>query len=132
VCLSHFSQGTEKWEKPKKLIMSKHLIQQYLMEPVFGAVAVLLVVFWSKLTVRRNRPFEPTLWFVVRWGFILVTLSGYVFATLDKILKLHKEYPGLCSLSILTLLIIFVTVAAWDWRRSSIRERSSASTIIMK
>jgi hypothetical protein len=102
------------------------------MEPVFSAVAMLLVVLWSKLTVRRNRPFEPTLWFVVRWGFILVTLSGYVFASLDQILKVHKEYPGLCSLSILTLLIIFVTVAAWNWRRSSILERSSASTIIVK
>lgn len=99
--------------------MPRHFIQQYLMEPVFGAVAVLLAMVWSKLTVRRNRPFEPTLWFVVRWGFILVTLSGYVFATLDHIIKLHTEYPALCTIGIVTLVITFATIAAWDWRRSA-------------
>ena len=104
--------------------MSGHFVQQYLMEPVFGTVAVLLVMVWSKLTVRRNRPFEPTLWFVIRWGFILVTLSGYIFATLDRIFSLQKQYPAPCELCILVLITAFVTIAAWDWRRCVRLERN--------
>jgi len=72
--------------------MSRHSIEQYLTEPFFAALGVLLGMGWYKLVGRRNRQFEPTLWWLFRWTFVFLTACGYMFATLDALIRLCHSY----------------------------------------
>jgi hypothetical protein len=96
----------------------EHKIEPYAVMFVVPAVAVLMGMVWYKLTSRRNRPFEPTLWFVFRWGYILLVLSAPVWANLDRLIALHRSQPALFLVG--TVAALFVV---FDWRRAVRKER---------
>jgi hypothetical protein len=99
-------------------------IEPYVVAPVVAAASVLLCMAWSKLTVRRNRPFEPTLWFVFRWGFILLMAVAYFASVLGRVIRLSRIYPLLSGVCITVAVLAFLYIAALDWRRSARKERS--------
>ena|ERR1700690_1862358 len=104
-------------------------VEPYLVIVIVPAISVLLGMAWSKVTSRRNRPFEPTLWFVVRWGYIFLFLAGCGFLKLDDLLQLQTTNHKRFQLSLICLAlfaIVFVLVAAADWRRAVRKERASA------
>jgi uncharacterized protein YybS (DUF2232 family) len=62
------------------------------------AVSVLLGMAWYKLTSRRNCPFEPTLWCMFRWTFIIFVLIEVLLANLDNLLSFDHSHPMLFAL----------------------------------
>jgi hypothetical protein len=101
------------------------------LEPVlvlFGvpAVGVLLGMGWYKITTRIGRPFEPTLWFVFRWGYIFVFLSGVGASFLGKVLEWYSFDRLRFVLSMIAFalaLVCFFGLAIADWRRAVEKEQ---------
>ncbi len=104
--------------------MSRHSIEQYLAEPIIAGVGVLLAMAWYKVISRRGRPFEPTLWWLFRWAYVFLVASGYVFATLDALSRFFKVHSVLFALNAGVSLLLFVGLAAVDWKASRRRELS--------
>lgn len=103
--------------------MLGHTIEQYLTEPLFAGLATLMGMVWYKLTARRGRRFEPTLWWLFRWFFIFFTLLGYGLATLNYGIRLFKQYPAFAPLIAGLLIAGFIGLAASDWRHAVRREK---------
>ena len=98
--------------------MSRESIEPYVVGLAVPAIAVLMGMAWTKLTSRRNRPFEPTLWFVVRWGFILLLLSELPLANVDNLVSFHRSHPLLFVLGAVAAMFAVFTPAVLDWRRA--------------
>lgn len=106
-----------------RLLMSTHPTEPFIVELAVPAVGVLLAMGWYKLTSRRNRPFEPTLWFLFRWGFIVIVLTELVGENADYLLRLHRSNPGPFILGTVVAIIVVFTPAVLHWRRAVPKDR---------
>jgi hypothetical protein len=103
--------------------MPGHSIEPYIVGLGVPTLVVLMGLGWSKLTSRRNRPIEPTLWFVARWTFILLLLSEIPIANGDYLIGLHRRHPGFFAIVTVTSVFAVFTPAVFDWRRAVRKER---------
>jgi hypothetical protein len=68
-------------------------------------------------------PFEPTLWFLFRWGFIVIVLTELVSENADYLLRLHRSNPGPFILGTVVAIIVVFTPAVLHWRRAAPKDR---------
>jgi membrane-bound metal-dependent hydrolase YbcI (DUF457 family) len=105
------------------LVMPGQSIEPYIVGLAVPAAAVLMGMAWYKFTSRRNRKFEPTLWFAFRWGFILLLVGEIPLANADNLIRFHRSHPVLFVLGTLTALFLVFMPAVLDWRRAVKKER---------
>lgn len=112
--------------------MFSHSIEPYFVGIAIPTMAVLAGMGWYKLTNRRNRPFEPTLWFVFRWGFILLLLLELTLADVDALVAFHHSHTLLFWLATVVILFAVFASALVDWRRAVRKDREYAERLRFK
>lgn|SRR5579872_3548386 len=99
------------------------LIEPYLVAFGVPAIAVLMGMTWYKLTSRRTRPFEPTLWWMFRWSYIYLVLLAGVLSQVDYLVALYLAHPTLFIFGTVIFLFVIFTPAVLDWRRATRKEQ---------
>jgi hypothetical protein len=103
--------------------MLGHSIEPFVVGLALPAVSVLLGMAWYKLTSRRNRPFEPTLWLVFRWAFVIIVLIEVLLANVDNLISFHRSKPMLFAIGTASAILVVLTPAVIDWRLAARKER---------
>lgn len=107
-------------------------IKPYIVGTAIPTVGVLLGMGWYKLTNRRDRPFEPTLWFVFRWAFIFLLLLEPPMAYADFLVAFHHTHPILFWLATVVVLFAVFTPAVFDWRRAARKDKEYAEKLKLR
>jgi len=104
------------------MVTIQHLFEDYLTEPLFAGLGVLLGMAWYKAVARRHRPFEPTLWWLMRWSFVFVTVIGYVLNEADRLQQLWPRFHIAEIGAGMIITALFIILAFLDWRHACARE----------
>ena len=103
-------------------------IPSYAAPLLLAPIPIVMGMAWYKITSRRNRTFEPTLWWLFRWAYLFEVSVGYG-AVLASRFELWARAHSLSALLLVTVFLLsFVSAATADWRATRRRELDAHSS----